>query len=190
MSTPHDLIRAIIDEDFVAAKEITNNLVFTAVSDELEVAKMEVASTLFPTEIDETASETGKRLRILRKSRRTGKPVTGDTKDWMNRSFARKLYKLKSTGRTGELGEGEMSANRYGGGKPSFPNAPKKGSAATVAGGKGLHKGNMSAKDFDRDGEIESPKDEVHGSRINAAVKSGKLSPNAASKTKSKGKYR
>ena len=152
MSTPHDLIRAIIDEDFVAAKEITNNLVFTAVSDELEVAKMEVASTLFPTEIDETASRTGKRLRILRKSQRTGKPVTGDTKDWMNRSYARKLYKLKSTGRTGELGEGEMSANRYGGGKPGFP---KKGSAATVAGGKGLH-GKQSKIDANKNGKIDA----------------------------------
>ena len=188
MSTPHDLIRAIIDEDFVAAKEITNNLVFTAVSDELEVAKMEVASTLFPTEDAVDEAVTAKRIRILRKAQRTGKPVTGDTKDWMNRSYARKLYKLKSKEKG--LGESEMSANRYGGGKPFFPNAPKKGSAATVAGGKGLHKGNMSAKDFDQDGKIESPKDEVHGSHINAAVKSRKLSPNAASKTKSKGKYR
>ena len=188
MSTPHDLIRAIIDEDFVAAKEITNNLVFTAVSDELEVAKMEVASTLFPTEDAVDEAVTAKRIRILRKAQRTGKPVTGDTKDFMNRSYARKLYKLKSKEKG--LGESEMSANRYGGGKPFFPNAPKKGSAATVAGGKGLHKGNMSAKDFDQDGKIESPKDEVHGSHINAAVKSRKLSPNAASKTKSKGKYR
>lgn len=151
MSTPHDLIRAIIDEDFVAAKEITNNLVFTAVSDELEVAKMEVASTLFPTEVDEAV--TAKRIRILRKAQRTGKPVTEDTKDWMNRSYARKLYKLKSKE-------------------------------------KGLGESEMSAKDFDQDGKIESPKDEVHGSHINAAVKSKKLSPNAASKTKSKGKYR
>lgn len=151
MSTPHDLIRAIIDEDFVAAKEITNNLVFTAVSDELEVAKMEVASTLFPTEVDEAV--TAKRIRIFRKAQRTGKPVTEDTKDWMNRSYARKLYKLKSKE-------------------------------------KGLGESEMSAKDFDQDGKIESPKDEVHGSHINAAVKSKKLSPNAASKTKSKGKYR
>ena len=153
MSTPHDLIRAIIDEDFVAAKEITNNLVFTAVSDELEVAKMEVASTLFPTEIDETASETGKRLRILRKSQRTGKPVTGDTKDWMNRSYARKLYKLKSKEKG--LGESEMSANRYGGVTPFFINAPKKGSAATVAGGKGLH-GKQSKIDANKNGKIDA----------------------------------
>ena len=153
MSTPHDLIRAIIDEDFVAAKEITNTLVFTAVSDELEVAKMEVASTLFPTEIDETASETGKRLRILRKSQRTGKPVTGDTKEWMNRSYARKLYKLKSKEKG--LGESEMSANRYGGVTPFFINAPKKGSAATVAGGKGLH-GKQSKIDANKNGKIDA----------------------------------
>ena len=138
MSTPHDLIRAIIDEDFVAAKEITNNLVFTAVSDELEVAKMEVASTLFPAEIDETASETGKRIRILRKSQRTGKPVTGKTKDWMDRSYARKLYKLKSDKAKAEgLGEG------------------KKGSAATIAGGKGL-KGNQSRIDANNNGGIDA----------------------------------
>jgi hypothetical protein len=152
MSTPHDLIRAIIDEDFVAAKEITNNLVFTAVSDELEVAKMEVASTLFPAEIDETASETGKRIRILRKSQRTGKPVTGDTKDFMDRSYARKLYKLKSKEK--KLGEGKMSA-----------------------------------KDFDQDGKIETAQKETFGSRINAAVKSGNLSPRAAHRTKNQGKY-
>ncbi len=156
MSTPHDLIRAIIDEDFVAAKEITNNLVFTAVSDELEVAKMEVASTLFPAEIDETASETGKRIRILRKSQRTGEPVTGKTKNWMDRSAARKLYKLKSDKAKAEgLGEGEMSANRYGGGKPLVPNAPKKGSAATIAGGKGLH-GKQYKIDANNNGGIDA----------------------------------
>ena len=158
MSTPHDLIRAIIDEDFVAAKEITNNLVFTAVSDELEVAKMEVASTLFPTENAVDEAVTAKRIRILRKAQRTGKPVTGDTKDFMNRSYARKLYKLKSKEKG--LGESEMSANRYGGGKPFFP---KKGSAATVAGGKGLHKGNMwglhgnqSKIDANKNGKIDA----------------------------------
>jgi len=119
MSTPHDLIRAIVDEDFVAAKEITNNLVFAAVSDELEVAKMEVAANLF----DDCET-------------------CGD-----------------------DVSEGLMSANRYGGGKPN-------------------------TKDFDKDGKIESPKDEVHGSHINAAVKAGRLTPSAASETKNKGKYR
>jgi hypothetical protein len=47
MPTPHDLLQAIVDEDFVAAKEITNSLVFAAVSSQLEAAKMEVASKLF-----------------------------------------------------------------------------------------------------------------------------------------------
>ena len=128
MSTPHDLIRAIVDEDFVAAKEITNNLVFAAVSDELEIAKMEVAANLF----DDCET-------------------CGD-----------------------DVSEGQMSANRYGGGKPFDWKKP--------------HPSN--AKDFDKDGKIESPKDEVHGSHINAAVKAGRLTPNAASKTKNKGKYR
>ena len=153
MSTPHDLIRAIIDEDFVAAKEITNNLVFTAVSDELEVAKMEVASTLFPTENAVDEAVTAKRIRILRKSQRTGKPVTGETKDWMNRSYSRKLHKLKSKEKG--LGESEMSANRYGGVTPFFINAPKKGSAATVAGGKGLH-GKQSEIDANNNGKIDA----------------------------------
>jgi hypothetical protein len=127
MSTPHDLIRAIVDEDFVAAKEITNNLVFAAVSDELEVAKMEVAANLFDNCED-----------------------------------------------CGEVSEGQMSANRYGGGKSFDWKKP--------------HPSN--GKDYDKDGKIEPPKDEVHGSHINAAVKAGKLSPSAASKTKNKGKYR
>ena len=47
MPTPHDLLQAIVDEDFVAAKEITNSLVFAAVSNELEAAKIEVADKLF-----------------------------------------------------------------------------------------------------------------------------------------------
>lgn len=152
MSNAHDLIKAIIDEDFISAKEITNNLVFAAVSNELEVAKMEVASALFPTEDAVDEAVTAKRIRILRKSQRTGKPVTGDTKDWMNRSYARKLYKLKSKE-------------------------------------KGLGEGKMSAKDFDRDGKIETAQKETFGSRINAAVKSGNLSPRAAHRTKNQGKY-
>jgi len=108
MSTPHDLIRAIVDEDFVAAKEITNNLVFAAVSDELEVAKMEVAANLF--DDCETCG------------------------DDVNEELAK--------------------------------------------------------ADFDRDGKRETPQAEVHGSHINAAVKAGRLTPSAASKTKNKGKYR
>jgi len=105
MSTPHDLIRAIVDEDFVAAKEITNNLVFAAVSDELEVAKMEVAANLF----DDCET-------------------CGD-----------------------DVSEGQMSANRYGGGKPfdwkkPHPsNAPKKGL-----------KGNQSKIDANNNGKIDA----------------------------------
>jgi hypothetical protein len=152
MSNAHDLIKAIIDEDFISAKEITNNLVFAAVSNELEVAKMEVASALFPTEDAVDEAVTAKRIRILRKSHRTGKPVTGGTKDWMNRSYSRKLHKLKSKE-------------------------------------KGLGEGKMSAKDFDQDGKIETAQKETFGSRINAAVKSGNLSPRAAHRTKNQGKY-
>jgi hypothetical protein len=121
MSTSHNLIRAIVDEDFVSAKELTNNLVFTAVSDQLDQLKQEVAANLF-TECEECGSD---------------------------------------------VSEGQMSANRYSGGT-----LPKK------------------SKDFDKDGTVEPPKDEVLGSRINAAVKSGNLTPNQAAKTKNKGKYR
>ena len=123
MSTSHNLIRAIVDEDFVSAKELTNNLVFTAVSDQLDQLKQEVAANLF-TECEECGSD---------------------------------------------VSEGNMSANRYSGGT-----LPKK----------------KVNKDYDKDGTVETPKDEVLGSRINAAVKSGNLTPNQAAKTKNKGKYR
>lgn len=123
MATSNNLIRAIMDEDFVAAKELTNNLLFTAVADELEAARMEVGTNLFG--CDECDSE--------------------------------------------EVSEGYMSANRYSGGT-----LPKK----------------KGGKDYDKDGTVESPKDEVLGSRINAAVKSGNLTPAQAAKTKNKGMYR
>lgn len=123
MSTSHNLIRAIVDEDFVSAKELTNNLVFTAVSDQLDQLKQEVAANLF-TECEECGSD---------------------------------------------VSEGQMSANRYSGGT-----LPKK----------------KVDKDYDKDGTVETPKDEVLGSRINAAVKSGNLTPDQAAKTKNKGKYR
>ena len=123
MSTSHNLIRAIVDEDFVSAKELTNNLVFTAVSDQLDQLKQEVAANLF-TECEECGSD---------------------------------------------VSEGYMSANRYSGGT-----LPKK----------------KVSKDYDKDGTVETPKDEVLGSRINAAVKSGNLTPNQAAKTKNKGMYR
>lgn len=123
MSTSHNLIRAIVDEDFVSAKELTNNLVFTAVSDQLDQLKQEVAANLF-TECEECGSD---------------------------------------------VSEGQMSANRYSGGT-----LPKK----------------KVNKDYDKDGTVETPKDEVLGSRINAAVKSGNLTPDQAAKTKNKGRYR
>jgi hypothetical protein len=123
MSTSHNLIRAIVDEDFVSAKELTNNLVFTAVSDQLDQLKQEVAANLF-TECEECGSD---------------------------------------------VSEGYMSANRYSGGT-----LPKK----------------KINKDYDKDGTVETPQDEVLGSRINAAVKSGNLTPAQAAKTKNKGMFR
>lgn len=106
MTTENELIRAIVDEDFVTAKKITNNLIFSAVSNTLDDVKREVAADLF-SDCEECGS--------------------------MDEATAK--------------------------------------------------------KDYDKDGKVESPKDEVYGSRINAAVKSGKLSPAQASKTKNKGKY-
>ena len=128
MSTSHNLIRAIVDEDFVSAKELTNNLVFTAVSDQLDQLKQEVAANLF-TECEECGSD---------------------------------------------VSEGYMSANRYSGGT-----LPKKK----------VNK-DYDKEDYDKDGTVEPPKNEVLGSRINAAVNSGNLTPDQAAKTKNKGRYR
>ena len=102
-----DLIRAIVDEDFVTAKKITSDLLYQSAGDEVERVKMEVGTDILHDEISE-----------------------------------------------------EMV----------------KESSAT--------------KDYDKDGEVESSKDEVLGSRINAAVKAGKLTPAQAANTKNKGKYR
>lgn len=41
------LIRSIVDEDFVTAKELTSNLLYRAVSDRLDDVKREVAADLF-----------------------------------------------------------------------------------------------------------------------------------------------
>lgn len=41
------LIRAIVDEDFVTAKELTSNLLYKAVSDRLDDVKREVAANIF-----------------------------------------------------------------------------------------------------------------------------------------------
>jgi len=112
MGTSNNLIKAIVDEDFVSAKELTGNLLYRAISDRLDDVKREVAADLF-------------------------------------------------NGMDDAVNEGKMSANRYGGGKPfdwSKPhpsNAPKKGSAASVAGGKGL-KGNQSEIDANKNGKIDA----------------------------------
>jgi len=101
MSDSRELIRAIMDEDFVSAKEITNGLLFSTVADHIDDVKAEVGMNLFD-DLDEQ----------------------------------------------------------------------------------------MAKADFDKDGTRETAQQEVLGSRINAAVKSGKLSPEQAAKTKNKGKYR
>jgi hypothetical protein len=100
MSASQNLIKAIVDEDFVTAKELTGNLLYQAISNRLDDVRREVAADLF-TECEDC----------------------GD--DVVNES------------------------------KPLVPNAPKKGSAASVAGGKGL-KGNQSKIDADKNGKIDA----------------------------------
>ena len=105
MSISKDLIRSITDEDFVSAKELTYELLFSTASDHIDDVRRDVAQEVF--EGCENCDE--------------------------------------------ELDE---------------------------------------MADYDKDGVVEKPKDEVLGSRINAAVKSGKMTPAQAAKTKNKGKYR
>jgi len=108
MSKAHDLVKAIVDEDFVTAKELTKNLAYAAVSDCLDDVKREVAADIFAecTDCDDDSS-------MLE----------------------------------------------------------------------------QAEKDYDQDHKLESPKDEVLGSRINAAVRAGRLTPAQAARTKNKGKY-
>lgn len=47
MGTSNNLIKAIVDEDFVSAKELTGNLLYRAISDRLDDVKREVAADLF-----------------------------------------------------------------------------------------------------------------------------------------------
>lgn len=126
MVDSRELIRAIVDEDFVSAKEMTNDLLFATTGEVLDVVRQDVAANLF-----------------------------GDA----------------------EVNEGQMSVNRYGGGKKFNWNKPH-----------GSHP--LATADYDKDGTVEPPKAEVLGSRINAAVKSGRLSPMQASRTKNPGQYR
>lgn len=109
MSNSRDLIQAIVDEDFVSAKEMTNNLIFGTVSDELDQVRRDVAEDLF--DVCE------------------------------------------------ECDQEDMHEQR-------------------------------AKADFDDDGVVETPKKEVLGSRINAAVAAKKLSPMQAARTKNKGMYR
>lgn len=65
------LIRAIVDENFVTAKEITNNLLYKAVSDRLDDVKREVAADLFTEcvecgEGEEVSEGTTKRAKALK----------------------------------------------------------------------------------------------------------------------------
>jgi hypothetical protein len=102
-----ELIQAIMDEDFISAKSMMNDLVMSTVADNIDELRQEVAANLFG--CDECEEE----------------------------------------------------------------NIEEQ----------------MAGKDYDKDGTVEPAKDEVLGSRINAAVRAGKMSPEQAKRTKSKGKY-
>lgn len=47
MSISRDLIRSITDEDFVSAKELTYELLFSAASDQMDDVRREVAQEVF-----------------------------------------------------------------------------------------------------------------------------------------------
>jgi hypothetical protein len=47
MSDSRDLIRAIMDEDFVAAKELTNSLLFSTVADNIDDVRAEVGQDIY-----------------------------------------------------------------------------------------------------------------------------------------------
>jgi hypothetical protein len=100
MGTSNNLIKAIVDEDFVSAKELTGNLLHRAISDRLDDVKREVAADLF-------------------------------------------------NGMDDAVNEGKDDP------KPLVPNAPKKGSAASEAGGKGL-KGKQYRIDANKNGKIDA----------------------------------
>jgi hypothetical protein len=197
MSDTKELIRSIMDEDFVAAKELTKNLVFSAVADQLELARQEVGANLFG--CDDCDGEDIQEKSIMPSSmkgtlgglhvvaqhpRARGSRATGNKllKRNLEKGLGHSPYgtpsghdvnagraRMRELVKEEEVSEGYMSANRYSGGT-----LPKK----------------KVSKDYDKDGMVENPKDEVLGSRINAAVKSGKLTPEQAAKTKNKGMYR
>ena len=180
MNPSNDLIRAIVDEDFVSAKELTNNLIFTAVADVLDDAKREVAAELFSE--CETCGDDVSEAKMSANRYGGGKPFNWNKPHPSNARKPKKKKGLKGNkseidaNKNGkdDVSEAKMSTNRYGGGKPFNWNKPHP---------------SLAKKDFDGDGKVETPKDEVHGSHVNAAVEAGRLTPTQASRTKNKGKY-
>jgi hypothetical protein len=132
-----ELIQAIMDEDFISAKSMMNDLVMSTVADNIDELRQEVAANLFG--CDECEEE--------------------------NISIE-------------EMRGGTPAFHSYmAGGKPLWLLATSSGRASPAG------------RDYDKDGKVEPAKDEVLGSRINAAVRAGKMSPEQAKRTKSKGKY-
>lgn len=125
-----ELIQAIMDEDFISAKSMMNDLVMSTVADNIDDLRQEVAANLFGCD---------------------------------------------------ECDEENISIEEMRGGTPAFH--------SHMAGGKPFGWASPAGKDYDKDGKVEPAKDEVLGSRINAAVRSGKMTPEQAKRTKSKGKY-
>jgi len=63
MSDSRDLIRAIMDEDFVAAKELTNSLLFSTVADNIDDVRAEVGQSIYG-EIDVNENLIGNQHKI------------------------------------------------------------------------------------------------------------------------------
>jgi len=163
MSDSRDLIRAIMDEDFVSAKELTNSLLFSTVADNIDDVRAEVGQSIYG-DIDEKW-DTSTVVSPSEKGEHTKKSVA---------ELKKQLSALKSSG-------------PHKKGSPEYGNMKELQFAIRAKTGWGSVE---EGKDYDQDGTVEAPKDEVLGSRINAAVKAGKLTPAQAAKTKNKGKYR
>jgi hypothetical protein len=164
MSDSRDLIKAIMDEDFVSAKELTNSLLFSTVADNIEDVRAEVGQNLYHGDIQEYGMGDFEREMKIRDAVKKQ-----NEEDAARAKKGIPLRKPKVSFKTWDPIKGTRE----------YP--PKKSNEV---------KESKASKDYDQDGEVEDSQAEVLGSRINAAVKAGKMTPAQAAKTKNKGKFR
>lgn len=190
---PRELIQAIMDEDFISAKSMMNDLVMSTVADNIDELRQEVAANLFG--CDECGEENIEEA--WDKETKVSPQEKGEYEGRSIESLKKEYAKLKASGphsksspEYGDMRElafairaktGWGSVQEMRGGTPAFHRY--------MAGGKPSGWASPAGKDYDKDGKVEPPKDEVLGSRINAAVRAGKMTPEQAKRTKSKGKY-